>query len=94
MRLSRLEIEALRGIPLGWPSVRIGDGGLVVYGPNGTGKSSIIDGIETSLEKESSLFAEKRQGVSWEKGSEHVRGGPKRAELFGTTTGDEYNHLA
>lgn len=91
MRLSRLEIEALRGIPKGWPSIRIGHGGLVVYGPNGTGKSSIIDGIEAALEKESSLYAEKRQGVNWEKGSEHVGGGPKRAELFGTSGGKEYN---
>lgn len=91
MRLSRLEIEALRGIPLGWPSVKISDGGLVVYGPNGTGKSSIIDGIEAALEKESSLYAEKRQGVNWEKGSEHVGGGPKRAELFGKSSGTEYN---
>lgn len=91
MRLSRLEIEALRGIPRGWPSIPIGEGGLVVYGPNGTGKSSIIDGIEAALEKESSLYAEKRQGVNWDKGSEHVGGGPKRAELFGTVPGQEYN---
>jgi ferritin-like metal-binding protein YciE/energy-coupling factor transporter ATP-binding protein EcfA2 len=63
----------------------------VVYGPNGTGKSSIIDGIEAALEKESSLYAEKRQGVNWEKGSEHVVGGPKRAELFGVVPGQEYN---
>lgn len=91
MRLSRLEIEALRGIPRGWPSIKISDGGLVVYGPNGTGKSSVIDGIEAALEKESSLYAEKRQGVNWEKGSEHVGGGPKRAEVFGKSGGTEYN---
>lgn len=91
MRLSRLEIEALRGIPRGWPSIKISDGGLVVYGPNGTGKSSIIDGVEAALEKESSLYAEKRQGVNWEKGSEHVGGGPKRAEVFGRSGGTEYN---
>jgi len=91
VRLSRLEIEALRGIPKGWPSIPIGEGGLVVYGPNGTGKSSIIDGIEAALEKESSLYAEKRQGVNWEKGSEHVGGGPRRAEMFGIVPGNEYN---
>jgi hypothetical protein len=91
MRLSRLEIEALRGIPKGWPSITIAEGGLIVYGPNGTGKSSIIDGIEAALEKESSLYPENCQGVNWAKGSEHISGGPKKAELFGIEGGQEYN---
>lgn len=91
VRLDRLEIEALRGIPRGWPSIRIAEGGLVVYGPNGTGKSSIIDGIEAALEKASSLYEENRQGVNWDKGSEHIEGGPKRAELFCNVGGNEFN---
>jgi energy-coupling factor transporter ATP-binding protein EcfA2 len=91
MRLSQIDIEAIRGIPRGWPSIRVGEAGLVVYGPNGSGKSSIIDGIESALDKESSLYPEKRQGVTWEKGSEHINGGPKRTELRGKIAGIEYN---
>jgi hypothetical protein len=91
MKLNRLEIEGLRGIPKGWPPVPISDRGLVIYGPNGSGKSSVIDGIEFALQKESSLYAETRQGVNWDRGSQHVKGGPKRAELHGRHEGKEFN---
>lgn len=91
MKLNRLEIEGLRGIPKGWPAVPISDRGLVLYGPNASGKSSVIDGIEFALQKESSLYAETRQGVNWERGSQHIKGGPKRAELYGRHEGKEYN---
>lgn len=89
MRLDRLEIEGLRGIPKGWPPVNIGVAGLVVYGPNGSGKSSIIDGIEFALNKPSSLYAENRMGVNWDKGSDHIGGGTKKAELFASLAGKE-----
>lgn len=91
MKLNRLEIEGLRGIPRGWPPIPVSDRGLVIYGPNASGKSSVIDGIEFALQKESSLYAETRQGVNWERGSQHIKGGPKRAELHGRHQGKEYN---
>jgi energy-coupling factor transporter ATP-binding protein EcfA2 len=53
----------------------IGEKGLVVYGANGTGKSSIIDALEFALSGRSTLYPVNRQGVSWENGAPHVRDG-------------------
>jgi recombinational DNA repair ATPase RecF len=55
--------------------VLIGERGLVVYGPNGVGKSSLVDAIEFALTNDSTLYAEKRQGVNWQVGAPHIRGG-------------------
>ena len=76
MKLATLTVSSLRGIPHDWPQVDIGDKGLVVYGANGVGKSSLIDAIEHILTGASTLYAENRAGVNWEVGAPHVRGGP------------------
>lgn len=75
MKLTALKASSARGIPRDWPTLDIGEKGLVVYGPNGVGKSSIIDCLEFSLTQRSSLFEENRQGVSWEQAAPHVRHG-------------------
>ena len=75
MKLTALKASSTRGIPRDWPSLDIGEKGLVVYGPNGVGKSSIIDCLEFALTQRSSLFEENRQGVSWEQAAPHVRHG-------------------
>ena len=80
-RLLELKASNLRGLPADWPEVQIGERGLVVYGPNGTGKSSIIDGIEYVLTGNSTLYAQPRQGVNWAAGAPHVRGGRMSATL-------------
>ncbi|WP_454597405.1 AAA family ATPase [Qipengyuania sp. SM2507] len=87
MKLDRLKIEGLRGIPRGWPPIGFSDRGLIVYGPNGSGKSSIIDGLEFALGKESSLYPEARQGVDWERGAPHIMGGPPQARIYGQHEG-------
>ena len=46
MRLEQVTISRLRGIPGDWPTLKIAEKGLIVYGPNGVGKSSIIDALE------------------------------------------------
>lgn len=89
--LRRLEISGLRGLPAKWPPINVRTNGLVVYGPNGSGKSSIVDGIEYALKGTTSLFPENRQGVSWEKGSPHVKGGPRKANIICEVDGAEYN---
>jgi hypothetical protein len=73
MRLSRIKASGVRGIPSGWPTLAIGERGLVLYGPNGTGKTSFIDAIEYLLTRRSSLFDENRQGVNWAVGKQHIR---------------------
>src|SRR2546422_2265016 len=76
MKMVSLKASSVRGIPKDWPELPIKEKGLIVYGPNGVGKSSILDAIEFALSQKSTLFAENRQGVSWESASPHVLHGP------------------
>ncbi len=99
MRLKTLRARSVRGIPRSWPDIPIGPKGLVVYGPNGVGKSSIVDALEFALTHQSTLFPENRQGVSWESAAPHVRHGqPEMAvgveeggmtTLVDSTTGED-----
>jgi hypothetical protein len=75
VKLEALKASSVRGIPRDWPKLAIGEKGLIIYGPNGVGKSSVIDAIEFVLTQQSTLFSENRQGVSWETASPHVRDG-------------------
>ncbi|MGY3342029.1 energy-coupling factor transporter ATP-binding protein EcfA2 [Bradyrhizobium sp. USDA 4459] len=80
----------MRGIPSDWPAVEIGARGLVVYGPNGVGKSSIIDSIEATIRGTSSLFPNARAGVNWEAASLHVKGGARSCTVFGSHEGKDH----
>jgi pimeloyl-ACP methyl ester carboxylesterase len=65
-----------------WPALAIGDKGLVVYGPNGVGKSSIIDALEATIRGQSSLFKDNRaEGVNWDDAST-----PRRANEVATSS--------
>jgi hypothetical protein len=75
MRINALKAHSLRGIPRSWPDLPVGKRGLVIYGPNGVGKSSIVDGFEFALTRRSTLFPENRLGVSWDAAAPHVRDG-------------------
>ena len=75
MILTKLKASSVRGIPRDWPDVQIGQRGLVVYGPSGVGKSSIIDALEFGLAQDSTLFPHNRTGVSWSAAAPHVRTG-------------------
>ncbi len=75
MKLRTLKAKSVRGIPQSWPDLSIGEKGLVIYGTNGVGKSSIVDALEYALTRKSSLYSENRQGVSWEAAAPHVRDG-------------------
>jgi energy-coupling factor transporter ATP-binding protein EcfA2 len=59
----------------------VGEKGLILYGPNGTGKTSVIDAIEFLLTRRSTLFAENRMGVNWDSARQHVRSTESRARL-------------
>jgi hypothetical protein len=82
MRLVKLKASSVRGIPNDWPELPIKEKGLILCGPNGVGKSSILDAIEFGLTGRSSLFSENRQGVSWETASPHVLHGEPKICLF------------
>src|SRR5262245_58106423 len=75
MKPKALKARSVRGIPLDWPDLPVGDRGMIIYGPNGVGKSSIIDALEYGITAKSSLYPVKRQNVNWETGAPHVVGG-------------------
>lgn len=75
MKLKTLKASSIRGIPKDWPPLSLGNKGLIVYGPNGVGKSSIIDAIEFALTNRSTLFSKAGKGYNWENASPHVRHG-------------------
>jgi recombinational DNA repair ATPase RecF len=87
VKIERVEIARLREIPGGWPDLVIGDKGLVIYGPNGVGKSSIIDALEATIAGRSTLFANERTGVSWEIAAPHLGGGVPAVTIRGKLSG-------
>lgn len=81
MRLRTIEPKGIRGIPSDWPTLEIGERGFVLYGPNGTGKTSIVDAIEYLLTQRSTLFAENRLGVNWNAARFHIASATSDARL-------------
>jgi len=81
MKIATLKASSVRGIPRAWPDLSVGAKGLVIYGPNGVGKSSIVDAFEFALTRQSSLFPENRQGVSWDAAAPHVKTGPSEIAI-------------
>lgn len=75
MKLASLKARSVRGIPRDWTDLPIGAQGLVIFGQNGVGKSSVVDAIEYAVSGKTSLFPVRRQNVNWENGAPHVRHG-------------------
>jgi len=89
MKLTRLEASSIRGIPSHWEAIPIGDRGLVVYGHNGSGKSSLVDAVELAITGSSTLFSRDRAGVNWSKAAPHILGGTPTAVVACSTEGRE-----
>lgn len=63
---------------------------MVIYGPNGVGKSSLIDALEFALTGRSSLYGVGRQGVNWAAGAPHIRGGQMKVSVRLNEAGQDY----
>jgi hypothetical protein len=75
IQLRELKANSVRGLPRYWESLPIAELGLVIYGSNGSGKSSVVDAAEYALTNNSTLFDRDRTGVSWVSASNHIRYG-------------------
>jgi len=64
IRLKRLKIQGCRGIKDG-PDLNFAEGGLILQGDNGVGKSSYIDALEKVLTGACSTVESGDQGISW-----------------------------
>ena len=72
MKIRNIQPSSLRGVPRNWGDVPVGDRGAIIFGGNGTGKSSIVDAVEFAVTGESSLYPDNQLGVNWGLGSSHV----------------------
>lgn len=87
VRVKRIKATSVRGLPRAWAELEIGDRGLLVYGPNGVGKSSIVDAVEFALTGSTTVFPFARQGVSWARGGPHKRDGAPEIILTFSASG-------
>jgi energy-coupling factor transporter ATP-binding protein EcfA2 len=94
MKITALRANSLRGIPADWPEVEFGEKGLVVYGPNGVGKSSLIDALEFVLTGKPTLYSANRAGVNWQTGGPHVGGGGMAASIVLRADGQDHQVVA
>ena len=72
MKIKNIQPSSLRGVPRNWGDVPVGRRGAIIFGGNGTGKSSIVDAVEFAITGESSLYPDNQLGVNWGLGSSHV----------------------
>lgn len=66
----------------------------MIYGPNGVGKSSVVDAIEFVLTGNPTLYAVARQGVNWAAGGPHIGGGPMSAAITLELDGHDFEVTA
>ncbi len=71
LRLKKVEAKGVRGIVDG-PDLYFENGGLLLCGDNGTGKSSYVDAIEKVLSGKCSSLDNVGQSVSWNKQGTHL----------------------
>jgi len=77
-------------MPRSWPILPVGDKGAVIFGENGSGKSSLIDALEYGLTGHSTLYAEDRMGVNWVTGSPHLVDGAPDIAVVVSDGPDEF----
>jgi hypothetical protein len=80
IRLKQLKIEGCRGIKNG-PDLNFSEGGLILQGDNGVGKSSYIDALEKVLTGSCSTVESGDQGISWARYGTNLESKKCRVEL-------------
>lgn len=70
-KLKDIEIRGCRGIVDG-PGLRFSARGVLMFGENGTGKSSYVDALEYAITTECKSLS-KVQGISWKRHGTHIK---------------------
>jgi len=73
--ISRLNVAGFRGIPLPGASLIFDKRSMLLFGENGTGKSSFVDAIEKLLCGRVSTLDGRAQGMSSDRQGPHIRAG-------------------
>ena len=80
MKIHKIDIKNIRGIPV--LTIEPKGNSFVVYGPNGTGKSAVIDSIDFLLTgKIARLSGEGTEGLSLKKHGPHINAGNDLKEV-------------
>jgi hypothetical protein len=73
--ISRLDVAGFRGIPLSGAALIFDKKSLLLFGENGTGKSSFVDAIEKVLCGRVGTLDGRAQGISSDRQGPHIRAG-------------------
>ena len=73
--ISRLDVAAFRGIPAPGTSLIFDNKSILLFGENGTGKSSFVDAIEKLLCGRVATLDGRAQGISSDRQGPHIRAG-------------------
>lgn len=80
LKLKKLKVKGVRGIIDG-PDLYFENGGLLLCGDNGTGKSSYIDAVEKILTDRCSSLEGNGRNISWRKQGSHIKSDESQIEL-------------
>jgi DNA repair exonuclease SbcCD ATPase subunit len=80
LTLKQLKVKGVRGIVDG-PNINFLNGGLLLCGDNGTGKSSYVDALEKVLTDRCSSLDNRGQSVSWRRQGSHIECHESEVEL-------------
>jgi len=73
--ISRLDVAAFRGVPAPGTSLIFDNKSILLFGENGTGKSSFVDAIEKLLCGRVATLDGRAQGISSDRQGPHIRAG-------------------
>lgn len=89
LNLKTLKVKGVRGIVDG-PDLHLEEGGLLLCGDNGTGKSSYVDAIEKVLAGSCSSLKDRGRRVSWHRQGSHINCEEPSVELTLTDGAEDF----
>lgn len=81
VRIRRLDVAGFRGIPQSGTSLIFDKKSVLVFGENGTGKSSFVDALEKLLCGRVSTLDGRAQGISSDRHGPHIRAGVQGSSI-------------
>lgn len=92
VRIKRLDITGFRGIPQSGASLIFDNRSVLVFGENGTGKSSFVDALEKLLCGRVGTLDGRAQGISSDRQGPHIRAGVQGPSISIVFTVPEFTY--
>ncbi len=91
--ISRLDVANFRGIPQSTASLIFGEKSVLLFGENGTGKSSFVDAIEKLLCGRVDSLDGRAQGISSDRHGPHIRAGASGPSISLTFSNPDFKYV-